>query len=189
MSALQTRRVAIVALMHNNAAIAASWTSEVLKLALFLAAHAPDNVLVSVVESGSRDKTVDYLQVMDASLKAANIPRRIVTGFVNNVAAHEHRIERLASLRSVALQPILNSRQACEDVVFLNDVVHCAFQVITAPMMPFSVFFSCSACVLLRCSGEMLVVHPTSMRAPTLRAYLPRLKTGSRNPANNLLMQ
>lgn len=104
----------------------------------------PENVFVSIYESGSYDNTKAVLRVLDQFLEENRIPRRVVldetthadeisqtpsdSGWIEipNGTTQLRRIPYLARLRNIAMQPMYdlqNSNVVFDKILFLNDVV------------------------------------------------------------------
>ncbi|KAK1140659.1 hypothetical protein N8T08_009972 [Aspergillus melleus] len=117
------------------------WSHAVVELARTLG---PENVFVSVWESGSEDETQDALQDLDRGLDRFGIPRNITLGFPtleedSQTAAKEHgwiagtrqirkqrHIPYLARRRNASLQPFYNLLAdgiTFDRILFLEDVV------------------------------------------------------------------
>ncbi|KAI9036536.1 glycosyltransferase family 69 protein [Aspergillus affinis] len=117
------------------------WNHAVVELARTLG---PENVYVSVWESGSEDDTQDALQDLDRGLDRFGIPRNITLGFPTRAeealtAAKEHgwmagthqikkqrHIPYLARRRNASLQPFYNLLAdgiTFDRILFLEDVV------------------------------------------------------------------
>ena len=135
-------RVYIAAMHWNNAAILKShWNDAVLRLTETLG---PENVFVSVYESGSWDDSKAALGDLDRELERRGVPRRVELSEVTHrdeIASEEkgegwidtsrgmrelRRIPYLARLRNKTLKDLLElSKQGThfDKVLFLNDVV------------------------------------------------------------------
>lgn len=104
----------------------------------------PENVFVSIYESGSYDNTKAVLRVLDQFLEENGIPRKVVldetthadeiskspsdNGWIEvpNGTTQLRRIPYLAKLRNIAMQPMYDLQDAnvvFDKVLFLNDVV------------------------------------------------------------------
>lgn len=104
----------------------------------------PENVFVSIYESGSYDNTKAVLRLLDQFLDENGIPRKVVldetthadeisqtpsdSGWIEipNGTTQLRRIPYLARLRNIAMQPMYelqNSNVVFDKVLFLNDVV------------------------------------------------------------------
>lgn len=94
----------------------------------------PENCVLSIVEGNSDDGTPEVLEALRADMEALGTEYFYQT---SNIASRESagapgqrgdRIVRLARLRNLALQPMLDDRRrhdADTTVVFLNDVAAC----------------------------------------------------------------
>ncbi|PYI06502.1 hypothetical protein BO78DRAFT_116139 [Aspergillus sclerotiicarbonarius CBS 121057] len=145
----QSERLFIASMHWNNEAILRShWNDAVIELAKVFG---PDNVFVSVFESGSWDDTKGALRELDASLDRLGVRRNITLsdtthqdeisappgeGWIDT-ARHQkelRRISYLARLRNWTLRPLEDlSRQGItfDKVLFLNDVVFTVDDVIS----------------------------------------------------------
>jgi hypothetical protein len=135
-------RIFIASIHWNDEIILRShWNQALINL---VQALGPQNVFVSVYESGSYDNTKDALRALDQSLAALDVPRNITLSNVTHwdemhkpPADHDwlqtkrgkkelRRIPYLARTRNIGLEPL--SRLAEEGVhfdkiLFLNDIV------------------------------------------------------------------
>lgn len=139
-----------IASIHWNTEIIlrASWSAAVLSLAQ---AIGPDNVFVSIVESGSYDKSKEALQDLQKDLDGAGIPNNFLfdssthqdelargprqqhkslvhrrPGWIRTPSGKMgmRRIPYLSKWRNKALEPLYSPRQSRYDkIIFLNDVV------------------------------------------------------------------
>ncbi|KAI7777922.1 hypothetical protein LA080_002906 [Diaporthe eres] len=87
----------------------------------------PENCALSIVEGNSPDGTADVLAALEAYLK----PLKVRTNFVLLVddidPSTDARFARLATLRNMALQPLVDEPERYRDatVLFINDVAAC----------------------------------------------------------------
>lgn len=152
-----------IASMHwNNEAILRShWNDAVVELAR---TWGPENVYVSVYESGSWDESKDALRDLDGRLGALGVPRNITlsdTTHEDEISADEdvqgegwirtsrakgkkelRRIPYLARLRNLTLRPLEHLTElgiGFDKVLFLNDVV---FTVCSLFFFPFLCFLT-----------------------------------------------
>ncbi|TPX45146.1 hypothetical protein SeMB42_g01591 [Synchytrium endobioticum] len=91
-----------------------------------------DNVFISLYESDSDDGTARLAQTWTTALSLLGIPHKIVTNGVkrNHVP---HRIEFLAEVRNRVLDPLQElwaTGERFDRVVFLNDVIFCAEDIV-----------------------------------------------------------
>lgn len=136
------QRIFIASIHWNNEDILKShWISAVVALARELG---PENVFISIQESGSWDKSKAVLRELDQQLADDRIPRRIVLsetthldeisrmpdeeGWIDTPRGKTElrRIPYLARLRNEVLQPLYelqNSSRPFDKILFLNDVV------------------------------------------------------------------
>ncbi|THX26260.1 hypothetical protein D6D11_10322 [Aureobasidium pullulans] len=141
-AALDRPRVFIVGIHWNNEQILRShWIHALIALTREIG---PENVFVSIYESGSWDDTKGALRLLDNLLEERGIPRRIildntthldeiskspsVRGWIKTSRSKTElrRIPYLAQLRNVAMQPLYdmqNAALAFDKILFLNDVV------------------------------------------------------------------
>lgn len=146
--ALGSEKIYITSIHWNNGGILKShWVNAVLNLAKEIG---PDNVFVSLHESGSWDDSKGALQNLDAELEAAGIRRRITldptthsdeinkppadTGWVwtPRKQMELRRIPYLAGLRNLAMEPLYELQKQGEKfdkILFLNDVVFTSLDV------------------------------------------------------------
>lgn len=125
------------------------WNAALLSLVSFLG---PENVFVSVVESGSRDDTKGALQDLESELTKLGVESKVVLGedVYTQMAAlldvpkdkekkgwiysgrgeegwQKRRIPHLAELRNKAMEPLLalddDSKRKFDKVLWINDVV------------------------------------------------------------------
>ncbi|PWY93397.1 hypothetical protein BO94DRAFT_341677 [Aspergillus sclerotioniger CBS 115572] len=137
----QSERLFIASMHWNNEAILRShWNNAVIDLAK---TFGPDNVFVSVFESGSWDDTKGALRELDAGLDRLGVRRNITLsdtthqdelsarpreGWIDTPRQKKElrRIPYLARLRNLTLQPLEELSQqgiTFDKVLFLNDVV------------------------------------------------------------------
>ena len=86
----------------------------------------PHNCALSIVEGRSTDGTFEVLALLANKLQDLGVTYYFDS---NDIAPSDDRISRLATLRNLALQPLIdNKAQFSEDttVIFLNDVAICA---------------------------------------------------------------
>jgi len=135
-------RVFVASIFYNNEAVLRNdWIPAVLDLAKHLG---PDNVFISVQESGSRDDSKGALRLLNDLLQDAGIRRRIVlddtthkdeldkspgpTGWVHSPQGRLElrRIPYLSRLRNFVLEPLhelVKEGEHFDKVLFINDVV------------------------------------------------------------------
>ena len=135
------QRIFIASIHWNNEQILRSnWNLAILELVEYFG---PDNVYVSVYESGSWDASKDALRELDRDLESVRVRRTITlsetthkdeiqkpfaAGWIDTPRGRKElrRIPYLSNLRNLALKPL--RELAAEDVkfdkvLFLNDVV------------------------------------------------------------------
>ena len=137
-------RIFIVSTHWNNERVLRDhWNAQVLRLAEYLG---PQNVFVSVYESGSWDDSKGALRELGHALDAINIPNHIAldpvthkdlmdqpsetTGWVtipgNGEKKELRRIPYLSKIRNLSLRPLLSLREKgmlFTKILFLNDVI------------------------------------------------------------------
>lgn len=135
-------KVYIASLHWNNEAILRShWNNAVVELAKTLG---PENIFISVYESGSWDDTKGALRELDDQLEKLGVPRNITlseTTHVDEISRYParqgwietsrgktelRRIPYLARLRNLTLRPLeelLGQGKTFDRILFLNDVV------------------------------------------------------------------
>jgi len=79
---------------------------------------------VSIYESGSTDRTTQLLDRLGSHLDFLGVSHSIVSGGLPRNGAE--RIDYLAQLRNKALEPIHKTNITFDQVLWLNDVFHCA---------------------------------------------------------------
>ncbi|KAJ6097645.1 hypothetical protein N7499_002019 [Penicillium canescens] len=135
-------RIYIASVNWNNEAILRShWSRALLELSSELG---PENIFISVYESGSYDNTKGALRELDWELERLRIPRNVTLspvthedeiaapargeGWVNTVGGGKQlrRVPYLARVRNLGLLPLYDlARQGItfDKILFLNDVV------------------------------------------------------------------
>jgi hypothetical protein len=134
-------RIYIAGVNWNNEIILRSnWNHAVRDLALKLG---PENVYISIYESGSYDNTKGALMELDAELDRLRVPRNITMSYVThedeiNAPPGEgwivtpqgrtelRRIPYLARVRNLSLEPLYELAEqgvTFDKILFLNDVV------------------------------------------------------------------
>ncbi|KAJ2052591.1 hypothetical protein GGI08_004993 [Coemansia sp. S2] len=111
----------IAANLHNSEKVLPNMAAQFLLLAETLGR---DRVFISIYENGSKDKTKEILRQFNETLDALGIGHRIIA---NDTAKpeHVHRIEYLAKVRNVAMEPLYSSGAKFSRVAFVNDVYFC----------------------------------------------------------------
>ncbi|KAK9824516.1 hypothetical protein WJX72_011024 [[Myrmecia] bisecta] len=121
----------IAALLHNSELILPDF---IMQLMATLEAIPLGNAMVSIVESGSTDRTGEMLQPLQSLLAERSMPHRIITGGLSRQAGEE-RIQFLVSLRNEALSPLFKGHSGrgpwpADRIIYLNDVYYCASDVL-----------------------------------------------------------
>ena len=97
------------------------------------------HTMVSIYESGSKDRTGTLLKILALELEIAGINTHISTGMDGVDWSKVFRIEALAKIRNNALQPLFDDIQSVNlnhsipkfsKVVFLNDIFFCAADIL-----------------------------------------------------------
>lgn len=136
------QRVFIASLHWNNEHVLRSyWNNAVLDLARSLG---PENIFISIHESGSWDNSKGALSELDRKLGTINVPRNVTLSNISHKdeirgppqgpgwidtprgMKERRRIPYLAHLRNIALdqfRDLVNAGQAFDKILFLNDVV------------------------------------------------------------------
>ena len=131
----------------NEAILRSHWIKAVIELAKDIG---PDNVFISIQESGSLDDSKGALRMLDLELEAAGIPKRIIldptthldeiskspaeTGWIwtSREKLELRRIPYLARLRNLVMEPLYEMQregQKFDKILFLNDVVFTSMDV------------------------------------------------------------
>ncbi|KAJ2860571.1 hypothetical protein GGH94_005422 [Coemansia aciculifera] len=111
----------IAANLHNSQKVLPNMALQLLALADTLG-H--DRVFLSIYENGSRDRTKEILRQFDSTLSALGIAHRIFTDNKRK-PRHIHRIEYLAKVRNLALEPLHSNGTKYGRVLFINDIFFC----------------------------------------------------------------
>ena len=116
-------RVFIALNLHDSQDVTPNLIRELVRFALFL----DKRVFISVYESGSKDLTHEILKDLKEILDDNDIPNRVLSQEKQIKWHHVHRIETLASLRNIVLQPLHEPHEPNFDhVLFVNDIFVCA---------------------------------------------------------------
>lgn len=122
----QPLKVFIASNLYNSQEVLPSYTSS---LKALIGQLGPDNVFVSVYESHSKDRTKEMLAQLDTDLAQLNVPRRILSDDravrMNKSSPVQDRIQFLAEVRNVAMQPLLDPSSAnttFTHVLWINDI-------------------------------------------------------------------
>ena len=134
------QKVFIASIHWNNEPILRSnWSTAVLELVDYFG---PENVYISIYESGSWDNSKEVLRVLDNDLETKGVQRTVklsetthadelkqppADGWIQTPRGKKElrRIPYLSKLRNLALEPLnnLGDRMKFDKVLFLNDVV------------------------------------------------------------------
>ena len=134
------QKVFIASIHWNNEPILRSnWSTAVLELVDYFG---PENVYISIYESGSWDNSKEVLRVLDNDLETKGVQRTVklsetthadelkqppADGWIQTPRGKKElrRIPYLSKLRNLALEPLNNvgDRMKFDKVLFLNDVV------------------------------------------------------------------
>ena len=109
-------------MFYNNEHVIPYWSNSLIKAIHYLG---EDNVFVSILESGSEDRSPALLQQLDDRLAVMNVSRRILTQDTAIMKPDDmggnNRIRFLSSLRNHALEPLVEMG-GYDKVVFSNDI-------------------------------------------------------------------
>ncbi|KAJ2619802.1 hypothetical protein GGF44_005582, partial [Coemansia sp. RSA 1694] len=111
----------IAANLHNSEKTLPNMIAQLLALADTLGHK---RIFISIYENGSKDQTKEILRRFNATLDALGIAHRIIADEAPR-PEHVHRIEYMAKLRNLALEPLHSSDTQFGRVVFINDVYFC----------------------------------------------------------------
>ena len=134
------QKVFIASIHWNNEPILRSnWSAAVLELVDYFG---PENVYISIFESGSWDNSKEVLRVLESDLERKGVQRTVklsetthadelkqppTDGWIQTPRGKKElrRIPYLSKLRNLALEPLnnLGDRMKFDKVLFLNDVV------------------------------------------------------------------
>ena len=137
---LRGHKVFIASIHWNNEPILRSnWSAAVLELVDYFG---PENVYISIYESGSWDNSKEVLRVLESDLERKGVQRTVklsetthadelrqppTDGWIQTPRGKKElrRIPYLSKLRNLALEPLnsLGDRIKFDKVLFLNDVV------------------------------------------------------------------
>lgn len=141
-NAFGQQKIFIVGIHWNNEHIL--WNHWIPALVALAKDIGPEDVFVSIYESGSYDNTKAVLRVLDQALEENGIPRRVIldetthadevskppsdSGWLEipNGTTQLRRISYLAKSRNIAMQPLYELQDAnvvFDKILFLNDVV------------------------------------------------------------------
>ncbi|KAJ2241797.1 hypothetical protein GGI13_007196 [Coemansia sp. RSA 455] len=81
-------------------------------------------VFISIYENGSEDRTKEILHRFDSMLESLGITHRILADNTCKLR-NMHRIEYLAKVRNLALEPLYSSDAKYGRVLFINDIFFC----------------------------------------------------------------
>lgn len=87
----------------------------------------PDHCALSIVEGNSPDGTADVLAALEGHLKALKVRTHFVLSVDDIDPSADSRFTKLATLRNMALKPIVDEPERYRDatVLFINDVAAC----------------------------------------------------------------
>lgn len=141
-----SQRVMVALNLHNNEDVMPHMVRQLLHL---VAQLGPQRAFVSIYESGSTDRTPAYLELLAGVLVRCGVPHRILTGSQFRLEPGASRIEFMATIRNLALEPLwgdsaalksssrflsnisdLSTPVPAERVVFINDVFWCVKHVL-----------------------------------------------------------
>ncbi|PKS11687.1 hypothetical protein jhhlp_001675 [Lomentospora prolificans] len=87
----------------------------------------PHNCVISIVEGHSKDGTMEILEALGPEIRKLGASYHFLRSEIT--PNDGHRIARLAQLRNLALEPLLNNTASFVDnptIIFLNDVAICS---------------------------------------------------------------
>ncbi|SPO25049.1 uncharacterized protein UTRI_01563_B [Ustilago trichophora] len=124
----QPMKVFIASNLYNSEEILPDYTTSLKRLISYLG---PENVFVSIYESHSTDQTKPMLAQLHQDLAQMNVSRRILSDdrdirkgkYISSV--HD-RIDFLAKVRNIAMQPLVDSAYAADKfthVLWVNDLI------------------------------------------------------------------
>ncbi|CAM9422819.1 unnamed protein product, partial [Phaeothamnion confervicola] len=131
--ALRKRSYFIAALQRDVGEIFGAWQRELFKVVYLLGDATLSNVFVSLYESHSSDVTQLELVGADMLLDTLGVPHKVLLGHEATYVPDRDsmsRIAYLALLRNVALQPLFESPKDYDVVLYLNDILYCATDVV-----------------------------------------------------------
>ncbi|KAJ2834131.1 hypothetical protein GGI24_000544 [Coemansia furcata] len=114
-------QVFIAANLYNSENILPNMALQLLALADTLG-HS--RVFISIYENGSKDKTKEILGRFNSTLNTLGIAHQIRTDEARR-PEHIHRIEYLAKVRNLALEPLYSTGKKYDRVLFINDIFFC----------------------------------------------------------------
>lgn len=97
----------------------------IVKVAKFLG---PKNTALSIIEGNSPDGTFEVLEAMTPGLKKLGVYYHLESSAIDPNKENADRIGRLAELRNLALEPLINNHarfSTNSTVIFINDVAAC----------------------------------------------------------------
>jgi hypothetical protein len=194
-------RIYIASVNWNNEAILRShWSRALLDLSSKLG---PENIFISIYESGSYDNTKGALRELDWELERLRIPRNVTLspvthedeiaapargeGWVKTIGGRKQlrRIPYLARVRNLGLLPLYDlARQGItfDKVLFLNDVVFTVslVRVVLAVWMYAKYWLSCISQVMFLNFSILMVVNTERLApwiSPSRRVTMIRLRS------------
>lgn len=115
-------KIFIAAMFFNNERVIPYWSNSLIQAIHYLG---EDNVFVSILESGSRDRSRKLLRQLDDRLDAMRVARRILTEDTAITKPEDmggsDRIDFLSALRNRALEPLVEMG-GYDKVMFSNDI-------------------------------------------------------------------
>lgn len=113
--------------LHNSEALMPNFISQ---LVHFLLAFPERFFFVSIYESGSTDRTGEWLGLLEDVLNELKVPSRIVVDGKEVRHKGQERLDFLTRVRNRAMEPIWSSSFRWDKVIFINDVFFCAQDII-----------------------------------------------------------
>ncbi|GMH32524.1 hypothetical protein BSKO_00358 [Bryopsis sp. KO-2023] len=123
-----SKRIFIASNLHNNEEIMPNFITQLVQ---FLLAFPERRFFVSIYESGSTDRTGEWLELLKEVLSELKVSNRIVANGGDLRKEGQGRIEFLAGVRNRALEPLYDAEEGIWDkIVFINDVLFCSQDII-----------------------------------------------------------
>ena len=113
--------------LHNSEELMPNFISQLVQ---FLLAFPERLFFVSIYESGSSDRTGEWLGLLEDVLNELKVPNRIVVDGKEVRHKGQERLDFLTRVRNRAMEPMWSSSFRWDKVVFINDVFFCAQDII-----------------------------------------------------------
>lgn len=111
--------------LHQNRDLLPQLMGSIVKVAKYLG---PKNTALSIIEGNSPDGTFDVLEAMRPGLRKMGVYYHLESSDIDPNEENADRIGRLAALRNLALEPLINNHihfSINSTVIFINDVAAC----------------------------------------------------------------